>query len=138
MRHHGLGAAGGPGDVFLLLSLGPDEQHDHDDDEDGEEQPHEDADDQHESVVPVVSLVDLLGDLPLGEDLPLRARPPLGPGVQGDVQDVGSPVVAHADLLDDVRHVVGRPPDASSTLLEAGLSAGSSHGTPDSSCLCHG
>ena len=116
LRHHGLGAAGGLGDVFLLLSLGADEQHHHDDDEHREEEPHQDADDQHEAVVTAVSVADLTGEDPFGEDLPLRARPPLGAGVQGDVQDVGAAVVAHADVLDNVRHVVGRPPDAPWTL----------------------
>lgn len=107
LRYHGLSAAGLLG-CIRLVSLGPDEKHHHNDEEHREEQSNKEADDQHQTVITVLSLVDLTRDNPFGEDLTLWTRLPLAAAVQGDVEDVGPPVVIHPDVLHDVWNVIGR------------------------------
>lgn len=105
-RHHWLRAARAARYVFLLLPPGSDQQRHHDGDQHGEEQPHHDADGQHQPVVATVLLpVDFARHEALGDDRPLRARLPLAAAVQRDVQDVGAAIVAYSDLVYNVRNV---------------------------------
>lgn len=105
-RHHGLSAAGLFGCVFLL-SFGPEEDHHHDDEEHREEESDKEANDQHETLIAAVPLVELPGDDPFGEDLSLRTCLPLAAAVQRDVEDVGPAIVIHPDILYYVWHIIG-------------------------------
>ena len=109
--HHGLSAARDLWCVLLLLPLpllGAGQHDGEDDNEDGEEQPHQDARYGNRPVVVAVPGVQFAGDHALGGHLPVGTGPTLTT-VQTNVQDVGASVALLANLPGHIPRLIGRP-----------------------------